>query len=300
MRLMPRYGYTICTKTPRPMRYKKLFAACCCFALLGACEKSPLNGDIANPPELEIHGKIALSDAASPEGIYVWMEDTPLSTVTDRDGVFTLSLPPSASNSPVYANGVFNLYFYVANYKLISTPVTVLEGKFLYSRGEVNGSGELIRTLFMEKLLHIATQVDPPVVTSAYSASISVLVTLRALRDSVDVVFPKLVGGELGAILFRNLETGQIIADGPEINSGISLIKRIGNEAETFSFSFDLKRGILPVGRYEIIPYFFIEQARMPEGLLPSISQKAEELGPDFLKIPFRRHGGLFAIQQME
>jgi len=35
----------------------------------------------------------------------------------------------------------------------------------------------------------------------------------------------------------------------------------------------------------------------MPEGLLTSISQKAEELGPDFLKIPFRRNGGLFAIQ---
>jgi hypothetical protein len=282
------------------MRYKKLFAACCCCAIFLACEESPFNGDISSPLNHEIRGRIALSDADNPEGIYVWMEDTPLSTTTNREGNFVLSLPPSATGSAVYASGVFNLYFYVANYKLISTPVTVVDGKFLYSRGEVNGNGELIGTLFMEKLLNITTAVDPAVVTSEYSAAINVLVTLRALRDSVDVVFPKLVGGELGAILFRNLETGGIIADGPEINSGISLIKRIGNEAETFSFSFDLKRGILPVGRYEIIPYFFIEQTRMPEGLLPSISQKSEELGPDFLKIPFRRHGGLFAIQQTE
>ena len=279
------------------MRFKKLFAACCCGALFFACEKSPMHGDISNPPNLDIRGKIALSDPASPEGIHVWMEDTPLSTATDRDGVFTLSLPPAASNSTVYASGVFNLYFYIANYRLASTAVTVLNGKFLYSRGEVNGNGELIQTLFMEKLLNITTQVDPSVVTPEYSASINVLVTLRALRDSVDVAFPKLLGGKLGAILFRNLETGQIIAEAPEINSGIWLIKRIGNEPETFSFSFDLKRAILPVGRYEVIPYFFIEQARMPEGLLTSISQKAEELGPDFLKIPFRRNGGLFAIQ---
>lgn len=282
------------------MRLKIILAACCCGAIFFACEKSPLNGDISNPPNLEIRGKIALSDAASPEGIYVWMEDTPLSTATNREGNFVLSLPPSASGSTVSASGVFNLYFYVANYKLISTPVTVVDGKFLYSRGEVNGNGELISTLFMEKLLTINTLIDPPMVTPDYSATIKVLVTLSAVRDSVDVVFPKMLGGELGAILFRNLETGKIIADAPEINSGIRLIKKIGNEPETFSMTFDLKRGILPVGRYEVIPYFFIEQARMPEGLLTSISQKAAELGPDFLKIPFRRNGGLFAIQQIQ
>ena len=282
------------------MSIKKFFAACCCCVIFFACKESPINGDISNPLNLEIRGRIALSDAGNLEGIYVWMEDTPISTATNRDGVFVLSLPPSATNSAVYASRVFNLYFYIANYRLISTPVTVMNGRFLYSRGEVNGNGELIRTLFMEKLLNITTQVDPSVVTPDYSAAINVLLTLRAVRDSVDVVFPKILGGELGAILFRNLETGKIIADAPEINSGIWLTKKIGNEAETFSFSFDLKRGILPVGRYEVIPYFFIEQARMPEGLLASISQKAEELGPDFLKIPFRRNGGLFAIQQTQ
>jgi len=282
------------------MRLKKFFAVCCCCVFWFACEKSPFNGDISNPLNQEIRGKIALSDAGSPEGIYVWMEDTPISTTTNRDGIFVLSLPPAASNSAVYASGVFNLYFYIANYQLIATPVTVANGRFLYSRGEVNARGELISTLFMAKLLNITTVVDPPAVTPDYSAPIKVLVTLSAVRDSVDVVFPKMIGGELGAILFRNLESGRIIADGPENNAGARLAKKISNEPETFSMTFDLKGGLLPVGRYEVIPYFFIEQARMPEGLLTSISQKAEEIGPDFLKIPFRRHGGAFAIRQTE
>jgi len=282
------------------MSLKKIFAACCCCAILGACEESPLNGDISNPLNLEIRGRIALSDAGSPEGVYVWMEDTPISTVTNRDGDFVLSLPPSASSDAVYSSGVFNLYFYIANYRLVSTPIAVQNGKFLYSRGEVNGRGELISTLFMQKLLNINTLVEPTAVTPAYSAAIKVLVTLSAVRDSVDVVFPKMLGGELGGILFRNLDTGRIIADAPEINLGTRVVKKIGNEPETFLSSFDLKRGLLPVGRYEVIPFFFIEQAKMPAGLLTSISQKAEEIGPDFLKIPFRRHGGLFAIRQMQ
>jgi hypothetical protein len=282
------------------MSIKKIFAACCCCAIFFACEESPLNGDIDNLPNLEIRGRIALSDAGNPEGIYVWMEDTPLSTVTNRDGDFVLALPSTASSNVLYSNGLFNLYFYIANYKLISTPVTVRNGKFLYSHGEVNDRGELINTLFMERLLNIATLVEPSVVTSEYSETIKVLVTLSAVRDSVEVVFPKMLGGELGAILFRDLDTGRIIADAPAIDSGTRVVKKIGNEPETFSSSFDLKRELLPVGRYEVIPYFFIEQANMPAGLLKSISQKAEEIGPDFLKIPFRRDGGLFAIQQAQ
>ncbi len=282
------------------MSIKKIFTACCCGAAFFACEKSSFNGDISNPLNQEIRGKVALSDGGNAEGIYVWMEDTPLSTTTNAEGAFVLALPPAASNSAAYASGVFNLYFYVANYRLSSTPVTVVNGKFLYARGEVNPNGELIGARFMEKLLNINTQIDPPVVTPDYSASIKVLVTLSAVRDSVEVVFPKILAGELGVILLRNLDTGKIITDAPEVNSGVRLIKKIGNAPETFSFSFDLKHGNLPVGRYEVIPYFFIEQARMPEGLLASISQKAEEIGPDFLKIPFRRAGGQFVIREIE
>ncbi len=282
------------------MLLKNIFTAVLVGVLVMGCEKSPFNGDISNPLNQEVRGRVALSDAGSPEGIYVWMEDTPLSTTTNAAGEFVIALPPVASNSSVYANRVFNLYFYVANYKLSSAAVTVVNGEFLYAHGEVNPHGELIGTRFMAKLLNINTEIDPQVVLSNYSDYINVVVTLSAVSDSVEVVFPKLIGGELGAILFRNLESGRIFTDAPEINAGVRLVKKIGKEPETFSFSFDLKRGNLPIGRYEVIPYFLIEQARMPHGLLTSISQKAQEVGPDFLKIPFRRAGGQFAIREIE
>lgn len=279
------------------MRLKNILIAGCGCAFFLACEKSPFNGEISNPLTQDIRGKIALSDADNPAGIHVWMEDTPISATTNAAGEFVVSLPPTASNSPVYANGVFNLYFYVANYRLSSTPVTVVNGRFLYPRGEVNADGELIGTRFIAKLLNISTQIDPPVAALNDTTVINVLVTLSAVRDSVDVVFPKMIDSELGAILFRNLDTGAIIADAPEATSSVRLVKRISTEPLTFSYSFDLMRGILPIGRYEVIPFLFVAQPKMPEGLLASISQKAEEIGPDFLKIPFRRTGGLFTIR---
>jgi len=252
--------------------FKKVFTACLIFILFAACEKSPLEGEISSPPNLQIRGRIQLADNNSPEGIHVWLGSTTLTTRTDKDGAFVLALPPSASGSPVFASGIFNLYFYVANYKLISTPVTVHEGKFLYSRGQVNQNGELISTLSMPKLLNIKTT----------------------------VVFPKMIGGQLGGVLFRELNSGRIYADAPEDNAGTRAVEKIGNEPRLFRFDFNLKLGVLPPGNYEIIPYFFIEQQNMPGGLLASISERAGEIGPDFLKIPFRREGGLFAIRDVQ
>ncbi len=280
--------------------FKKVYSACLIFILFAACQKSPLEGEISNPPNLEIRGRIQLADNNSPEGIHVWMGSTTLTTRTDKDGAFVLALPPSASGSSVFTNGIFNLYFYIANYKLISTPVTVHDGKFLYSRGQVNQNGELISTLSMPKLLNIKTTVDPPVVPPNFSQTIRASVALSAVQDSVMVVFPKMIGGQLGGVLFRELNSGRIYADAPEDNAGTRAVEKIGNEPRLFRFDFNLKLGVLPLGNYEIIPYFLIEQQDMPGGLLASISDRAGDIGPDFLKIPFRREGGLFIIRDVQ
>lgn len=278
------------------MSVKKIFAACCSCVILFACTKSPVNSDIENPTALQIRGRVELADGASPEGIYVWLGDTPLATSTDRSGAFQVTLPPAAPGSAVYASGIFDLFFYVANYKLASTPVVVQAGKFLYARGQIDRNGELIGTLSMQKLLNIATSLDPPVVTANYVDPINVTVTLSAVFDTVVVVFPKILGGELAALLFRNMDTGKIVAEQPEVGR-TPVSEKISKTPSHFHFSFSLQNGFLPAGRYEVIPYFLIEQEAMPAGLLANISPRAAEIGPEFLKIPFRRAGGQFTVR---
>jgi hypothetical protein len=60
---------------------------------------------------------------------------------------------------------------------------------------------------------------------------------------------------------------------------------------------FPFNSQALPVGRYEAIPYFFIEQENMPSGLLASLGENVEAFGADFLKIPIKRKGGRFVIR---
>jgi hypothetical protein len=261
--------------------------------LLVSCTQSPFDEGGIVPPTRDLRGTVELSDAADPEGVYVWLEGTSVATRTEADGSFRLTLPPATTTE---MGGVFDLFFYVANYKLASARVVIQDGRFLPSRGDVNANNELVRTQSLFKLLRIRTLVDPPGVPTNYEGPIDVQVTLQATLDTVTVVFPKMVGGLLGAIILRRLGTEDVFVDIPDIGARTRAVEKVGLEPRSWRMVFNLRRGALPEGEYEVIPYFFIEQEEFPPGLLASLGPDVEKIGPGYLKIPFRREGGRLVI----
>jgi len=197
-------------------------------------------------------------------------------------------------------NGVFKLYFYVANYKLSSVEVVVQNGDFLYSRGDIDENGEMNGTRSLLKLLNISTLVEPASVETDFEGLVNIQLTLQAAFDSVTVVFPKIVGGSSGAVILRRIGSGDIFMDIPDISTDIRVVERIGPEERIWDMVFNLVRGALPEGQYEIVPYFLIEQENMPEELLESLGPNVMELGPGYLKIPFKREGGYFEVTGIE
>lgn len=263
-----------------------------------SCSESPFSTENISERSREIRGRLRLSDTMSYEGIYVWLEVFNIGTFTDSEGSFQITLPPPAAQDGLGGtNGVCNLFFYVANYKLSSATSVVLNGEFLYSRGDFDSNGELIGTRSLRKLVYIKTVVEPNIITADYQGKLSVKVALRAISDSVKIMFPKLIGASSGAILLRRLETGDIFVDVPGSSSYFKDVVILGPEEEVvFQMVFDLDRTALPEGQYEAIPFFLIEQENISEELLRSLGPNATELGPDFLKIPFRREGGYFSV----
>ena len=57
----------------------------------------------------------------------------------------------------------------------------------------------------------------------------------------------------------------------------------------------ELQSHQLPKGEYEVIPYLLINQS-LPEGLLESLGENVEELGPNYLKMPILRETGRFVL----
>lgn len=272
----------------------KLSAVAIGVALLNGCTSNPFGGDDISPGTARIQGTVLLNDASSPEGAYVWLEGFKLGTRTDSRGKFQLTLPPpSAQGSAGGVSGTFNLYFYIANYQLDIAQVVTQNGEFVYGRGDLNGKGELTKLVI--KFLHILTEVAPSSVPVNHPFRIGVQVTLEATTDSATVVFPSSVGGLLGAILFRNVETGQV-STLESVAGGPSDIQIVGRAPYSRVLAFNVNQLRLAPGEYEIIPYLLMAHETLPDGLLDSISPDVQELGPDYLKIPFRREGGRFTV----
>lgn len=279
------------------IQLRKLFAASLCLIIFAGCTETASVNQIDNPRRDKISGKIGLSPGVSPESIYVWLGGTTLKTYTDNTGAFDLTLPASGRVPPVNVTSSFNLYFYLANYKLSSLPVFVEDGQFLYSRGEIGREGAMINTKYLQELLKIDTLVEPATVSTSYQGLILVKVSLAAFLDSVVVVFPRASGDKHGGILLRNLDSGQAFVDAPDGLPTRKVVEKIGREPLEFAFDFSFKPNVLPAGRYEIIPHFLIEQENMAAGLLGSLGENVEAFGLNFLKIPIRRKGGQFVVR---
>ena len=268
----------------------------------GACTDSPFDNEIS-PVSRTIRGEVQLDDRRDARaGVYVWLQGLNLSARTDSLGRFELVIPNTlVGQNGAKVNGVFSLYFYVANYSIDSLAVVVREGLFEYSHSGLDANGNLLEPIRLFKILTITTIVVPPEVAQTYDGPIDMQTTFRATGDSVKIVVPKSVGGLLGGIFFRHRQTGKIYIDIPDEGADTSDRLLIGQEPFSRRQVFQLngtnfRELYLPTGDFEVIPYFFIDQDNMPRGLLESLGDEVEAPTVEYLKIPFRREGGEFRV----
>lgn len=268
----------------------------------GACTDSPFDSDI-RPVSRFIRGEVQLDDPKDARaGVYVWLRGINLSARTDSLGKFEITIPNTLvgpGNAKV--NGVFPLYFYVANYNLDSLATVVRDGLFEYGHAGIDANGNLQEPIRLFKILTITTIVVPPAVAQNFDGPIDMQSTFRATGDSVRIVVPKSVGGLLGGIFFRHRQTGKIYIDIPDEGADTRDRLIIGQDPFSRRQIFQLngtnfRELFLPTGDFEVIPYFFIEQANMPPGLLESLGDDVEAPTTEYLKIPFRREGGEFQV----
>lgn len=269
------------------------------LVLLSSCTSNPFGDDGISEGRRSMSGRVLLDDESGLEDVYVWLEDFDISTRTDAEGHFSLTLPPPASQSPTGGlNGVFRVYFYMANFLLESFEVLLQDGEFRYGEGALNNEGSLITPVEMNKFLEIKSRITPAVVPRGFDQPIGAEVQLHAImRDSVSVVYPNSTGGLLGAVFLRELGTGQIhILKGAPGNDDKVVV---GENVTSRVLVFDLQGptgGLLPVGHYEVIPYILVAHEPIPPELIQSLGNDVQALTEDYLKIPFQRDLAIFQI----
>jgi len=266
-----------------------------------ACTSNPLSDDEIAPGKSQITGKIEVSDNQSPEGVYVWLEGFDIGTFTDQEGEFEITLPSTAQNSGG-ATGIFNLYYYLANYKLTITELTVRRGEFVFASGEINNKGELQRPKFLPRILDISTVLTPPKADADSSIFMKVEVVLSSETDSVTVLYPREPfdgPNKLIAPLFvKNLETGAAFYIEPTL-AGINeddIITIFPGRPFVRTMLLLMSKGVLSEGEYEIIPYLRISQPDVPAELVNNLIEDIDSFGLDYLNLPFLRTNGVLRV----
>ncbi|RMF68221.1 MAG: hypothetical protein D6743_03700 [Calditrichaeota bacterium] len=282
--------------------FRMIMGTLLCVGLLlnaSSCTDSPLGGDI-QPRNLQVGGTVVLSDSFRAEGVYVWLQDLNLSTRTDEKGHFVITLPPpAAQGQPEGLTGVFNLYYYLANYSLGLTKLTVRNGEFVYGVGDIDKNGELAMPKKLEKILDINTVVTPPFISTDFAGPIQVDIHLQTPPDdSSTVVFPTSMPlSPFGTILLRKRDTGQLFPFSIEKGDPRKNSFLVGQAGRVLNMPISTVQGVLPPGEYEVIPHMLIDHEPLPAGLLDSLGA-IREPAEDYLNYPVRRTGGEFEVRQ--
>lgn len=277
-------------------RYRVLFLAAVSLLCM-SCIENPFGGDKdISGGTRSVRGQVTLSNGAKSEGAYVWLDGFNLGTNVNAQGEFTLTLPPAGSQSSGGgANGVYQLYFFLANYTLKSSSIVTRNGAFVYGQGEVNKSGELTNAKSLDQFLRISTEVNPATVSTNYSGVVSVEIFLTATIDTATVVFPNTLAGLLGAVLIRRVGGNEVYVAEAVPGAQGQEVQRVGRTATKRGLTFNLLNTPLPPGDYEIIPYVLIRHQTVPSLLLASLGG-VEQLGPGYLNLPMKREGGQFKV----
>jgi len=251
-----------------------------------------------------ISGKVELWDGLNPKDVFIWFRPLDISTRTDEEGCFKLALPSPNKQPGGGLDGVYYLYFYVANYNLDSVEVALQFGNLRISNENMNNDGELKGVIQLTKLIDIKVSIEPgSISSSSFNDTVFTHVTIHAF--DIDNKVPL-----IGKFSRKEGKYDPIFLAGILIDSTKNFVKIVKREeraivnhsmlVNTTPTTLDrmmlkYKPGMLSPGNYEIIPCLLIRQ-KLPLGLLESIGENIESLGQEYLNIPLKVKGSQFHV----
>lgn len=253
------------------------------------CTKNPYtSGDEISAPLLR--GRVTLNDGLNPDNVYIWLKVLDINTRTDSTGYYELEIPTASHQPTGGLNGVFGLYFYVANYRIDSLQV-------IFVNGNVRDL-QLKHNIELKKLLDINTNLPALKHSATDLDSFIVYFNVRAVHDPITIEGcfskpiwargPQFMAGFLKRIDAHQDRVFRFIYENPEKGSRYVRFEVSIFEIELHPFLYMDESDEVPPGEYEVIPFIVVRQEGLPTGLLRSLGENVEYFDPEFLNIPMK------------
>ncbi len=110
------------------------------------CTENILDNQSISSSGNKITGTVKLNQRENAEGVYVWLEGLNIGQKTDENGEFKIEIPPFILQGyQTGLTGVFNLYYYSANFNLESTKLFFRNGSLASHQDVISENGELLK-----------------------------------------------------------------------------------------------------------------------------------------------------------
>jgi len=272
----------------------------CSAWLIVGCVSSPFDESEIKPVNRSISGRVRLSNQISPDDVHVWLDGFDVSARTDAEGAFHFVFPATVIESNERGlSGSFNLYYYLANFKLEKTSIVIVNGELIYASEQIGSGGELKKPQLLVQQMEANTIVEPQMVW--YSdmpngdtnfQTIEIKASFRTFQDTSIIYFPTRVGKKTGPLLFRNIETNEVTILSSLIDNFVfTQYDTVTSIPLERIFQLNLTPDDLAPSTYEVIPYFRVVNSDVPDGLIESLGEDVLKLSPDYIMMPVKRVG---------
>lgn len=254
------------------------------------CTENPFFSDqIKGADGYVLTGSVELSDHASPDSVFVWLEEVNVGDFTDSDGNFSITIPHPQAQPGGGVSGELRLYYYVGNYQLSHSTVLLLRGAVKYNKADVDQQGR-VKHKRLQKLMGIQTFLEP----ASYHADESVIIRMEFLVEIYnDPVFIRTYKWQrdknyISNLFFRNVNDPADSAF--HYQATIFLRKEWLSKTErNWYFEQWSDSLMLAPGIYEVVPYLEILQAGVPDELIRAAGGDPEFINNKWLNLPYKR-----------
>ena len=261
------------------------------------CTSNPFSKDKITPSHQIVKGTVRLNDGSDPGGVFVWLEQLDISTRTDSTGAFSLEIPAPQTQPGGGINGVYRLYYYVANYQIAASATAIVKGSFVYGEENIDSNGNIKPAIVMKKLFDIDTKVTPTIFPHDSTGYILIYISLYNIQKATEIIwFINRANQTLASIALK--EVGAADEETVLVQQSIWTETQLLSSDTVLSMHLFSREFSLPPGKYQVIPYLFIEQENLPPKLLQSLGRCYDiyHWHTDYLKIPFKQNIGYLTI----
>jgi hypothetical protein len=265
--------------------------------LVTTCTENSLFDDkMGSSDGMTLRGTLHLDKDPNPDNIYIWLGILNLGTYSDTGGNFELVLPHPENQPQKGVSGDYSLFYYVANYKIDSSKVTLLNGKFVYNKSDINKEGVIRETITLKKLLTINASISPSTYPINYSDFIQVNLFIKNVFEPVLVQIFKWQrdNNMFTNAFFKKSEAASETIIFYRLSTLMREEEIVGERHWYMTIHTDSIR--LDAGYYEIIPYIKVIQEKIPEGLLKSIGEDQVFVDSTYLNLPFKRQNTFLTV----